>query len=64
MKVKFRAPFKGDSEIFRISKKAGRTEVVEIDDKWDGKLPKSTQIVEDPATKKAAPKAKAKAKAK
>lgn len=58
MKVIFKTPFKGDSAVFRISKNAGRTEVVEIDDKWDGKLPEATKIVEGPA------KAKAKAKAK
>ena len=60
MKVKFRNPFK-HPELYRVSQKAGRTEVIEIDDKYAGILPSDTTIVEGPAKKKkAAPKAKAK----
>ena len=51
MKVKFRNPFK-HPELYRVSQKAGRTEVIEIDS--------DTTIVEAPAKKKAAPKVKAK----
>ena len=60
MKVKFKRPFK-HPDLYRLSNKAGKTEVVEIDDKYAGILPRDTVVVEAPVKKAAPPSSKTKA---